>query len=500
VWLYIPSPSVPASGCSTSEPKPGPTSSDLDLCTRSVTSSGKLAPLRSWQRAWKMGRFHRLQFGRISQHSMRADFDAWIFSQRGSLASRTPWPERSAATMTSEPAGPTSSESWTTAIRRWFSSKTYLTSSTSGSPSKNSSLSAATESWVRCSSELQTLAQGISGSGFSCWPTATANDDNKTPEAHLRMKQRMGERDGTFANRTAVTSLQVYSQMWPTARREDGESCGNHPNATDSLTGATGNWMTPHGMSGMDHKGNVGGGGEFAKQVQNWSTPRTITGGGESGDRKKELGRDESGGGDLQAQAAIWQTPATDSFRSRGGDRKHEMGLDQQVRSFFPSPAARDWKGANAPEGMTRQDGKSRADQLANFVEYSIPAWRTPCERDHHPHGLENRTRNVAQILLAHQAEAYSPSSPQGPAPPSGRICWCNSPNCDQPSHRRRLNPVFAEWLMGWPLHWTNEQRGFDAQGMESYRLRLRQHLCYWFSRLGVAIEEGEGGQMRMFG
>jgi hypothetical protein len=28
--------------------------------------------------------------------------------------------------------------------------------------------------------------------------------------------------------------------------------------------------------------------------------------------------------------------------------------------------------------------------------------WRTPCERDHHPNGL-NRTRNVPQILLSHQ-------------------------------------------------------------------------------------------------
>lgn len=35
------------------------------------------------------------------------------------------------------------------------------------------------------------------------WPTPTAHDDNKTPEAHLAMKARMG------GNRTAITSLQV---------------------------------------------------------------------------------------------------------------------------------------------------------------------------------------------------------------------------------------------------------------------------------------------------
>ena len=44
------------------------------------------------------------------------------------------------------------------------------------------------------------------------WPTPVANDDNKTPEAHLAMKKRMGERDGTGANRTAITSLQVMSK------------------------------------------------------------------------------------------------------------------------------------------------------------------------------------------------------------------------------------------------------------------------------------------------
>ena len=50
------------------------------------------------------------------------------------------------------------------------------------------------------------------------WPTPVVNDDNKTPEAHLAMKKRMGERDGTGANRTAITSLQVMVQTVSPAR------------------------------------------------------------------------------------------------------------------------------------------------------------------------------------------------------------------------------------------------------------------------------------------
>jgi hypothetical protein len=45
------------------------------------------------------------------------------------------------------------------------------------------------------------------------WPTPVSNDDNKSVEAHLAMKERMG------GNRTVITSLQVTSQLvaWPTS-------------------------------------------------------------------------------------------------------------------------------------------------------------------------------------------------------------------------------------------------------------------------------------------
>lgn len=55
---------------------------------------------------------------------------------------------------------------------------------------------------------------------YAPWPTPTALPDNKSPEAHLAMKKRMGERDGTGANRTAITDLQVMAKTtltgWPT--------------------------------------------------------------------------------------------------------------------------------------------------------------------------------------------------------------------------------------------------------------------------------------------
>lgn len=104
------------------------------------------------------------------------------------------------------------------------------------------------------------------------WPTPVANGDQKTSEAHLAMKRRMGERDGTGANRTAITSLTVMvkaAPLWPTVAstkattgaaevemtdvaewtlRRDREVVARlrlNPNFTDWLLGLPPGWTTP---------------------------------------------------------------------------------------------------------------------------------------------------------------------------------------------------------------------------------------------------------------
>lgn len=89
-----------------------------------------------------------------------------------------------------------------------------------------------------------------SDKGSGSWPTPVSNDDNKSVEAHLAMKQRMGERDGTGSNRIAITSLAVMAKAtgWPTTTRDwkDGSQCDNVE--LNSLLGRTvwlSNWATP---------------------------------------------------------------------------------------------------------------------------------------------------------------------------------------------------------------------------------------------------------------
>jgi hypothetical protein len=162
------------------------------------------------------------------------------------------------------------------------------------------------------------------------WPTPDANESS-------------------YSNGKFGENLREKAANWPTPRSEDSESCGNHPGAVDSLTGAT----------------------------RQWATPWTITGGGESAERKKELGRDESGGGDLQSQVTDWPTPKALDWKSAEG----QQGLERNdpdlnviaCRSFPPAPETPPHGSESLPNAPT-----SRRRLNPNFVEWLMslpPGW-----------------------------------------------------------------------------------------------------------------------------
>jgi hypothetical protein len=91
-----------------------------------------------------------------------------------------------------------------------------------------------------CGTPLTIAVQLHGQAALANWPTPCANDDNKTPEAHLAMKRRMGERDGTNSNRTAITSLQVMCKAL------HGQAA---PASSSSLGSRQGlSWPTPQTM------------------------------------------------------------------------------------------------------------------------------------------------------------------------------------------------------------------------------------------------------------
>ncbi len=131
-----------------------------------------------------------------------------------------------------------------------------------------------------------------------------------------------------------------------------------------------------------------------------------------------------------------WSTPkATDGAKGGPGQSYGSGGtppLPAQAAQW-PTPAAQNWKGSSEAS-ITRADGKSRMDILHYRAEQGFirpaPATTTRGARSS-PHALISRP--LWASMIASHGRAVS-----------RRILKGRS--------RRRLNPLFVGWLMGWPI------------------------------------------------
>lgn len=207
--------------------------------------------------------------------------------------------------------------------------------------------------------------------------------------------------------------------------------------------------------------------------------------------------RYEQGGMPLSMQADQWEAPSvavTDGTRmARGGARSNELLLTGQAVSAsdkwaspkasdpekagpnmrgskgdvplpgqaanWPGPATRDHKGSSegSSEGsIIRQDGKSRADMLDYAAE-----------------------------------QFFHPPSSQDQPIAGGSMSSTAGPNSNQPSVKRKLNPIFVEALMRWPTGLS----GFERQEM-ALILWQRRMLTYLSA---LVLQPSEPAQQELF-
>ena len=101
---------------------------------------------------------------------------------------------------------------------------------------------------------------------------------------------------------------------------------------------------------------------------------------------------------------------------------------------------------------MTRSGARSNELLLKGQAQQ----WATPMQAD----DGSKVTRNSKQQNLIAQSYHFSH---QGPPQKSG-----------EPS-TKTLNPLFVEWLMGWPIGWTDYAR--PVTGLSHYRRLMRMSL-----------------------
>ncbi len=228
------------------------------------------------------------------------------------------------------------------------------------------------------------------------------------------------------------------SSCWPTARAEDGEGCGNHPGA----------------MAGL------------------WTSP-VVTDRANRGKRaRKSVDFKRGGEANLADDVEHWTTPQAHDVTERGRGQKPTAKagnacLARDARTW-PTPNSRDHKGADLE---SRHGGAS----LSHFAESGERIhWQTP-QTPQTPRGggAARSGERGTEALLPGQASRFSL-----PVPVISTAGAALSRTDLSTAERRRLNPAFVCWLMGWPWWWTRaEPISFGARETALWRSRLRSLL-----------------------
>jgi hypothetical protein len=287
--------------------------------------------------------------------------------------------------------------------------------------------------------------------------SALRGENWTTPTALERSGQ--GER-----NRALV--LDVKNWATPTTNEHTGAGCGPNKDGAPNLRTQVDKWATPDCKTSTYSNGLKGP--NLREQTAAWPTPNAHVIEHKSRPPIVDGTRKPSDPQISTADYAVhvfsqWPTPSASvandgespqTWHARAAKLKEKhgngngAGLPLTVAATqWPTPAARDSKGANSEEHCTvTGGGRKHMDQLSNFVAHSSH------QAQQTPDGAE--------------------SSPNGQGTP------------------RRLNPIFGEWLMGWPSQWSKaEPSASSALETELFRSKLASHLSSLLDEQALAAD-----------
>ena len=247
---------------------------------------------------------------------------------------------------------------------------------------------------------------------------------------------------------------------WPTIKSTDGERGGRG----DLIQAVRGNpnshykmWQTPVADDAIDRaKGKMNSRGEpkLSAQVKMWATPCAQMANGEPEAflerKRRSVARGNSMGISLTdlnmqvkaAERGLWPTPTVNGKHNRKGMSKNSGdGLSTAVKSF-PTPTSS--MATMADMEQARFAGNS--DKRPSYQE--AKAFRTPNASDARGWSHQSQAEREAkgqQVRLGHQLKAGG-----------------------------SLNPTWVEWLMGWPLGWTD----LNVLEMDKFLSWRRSQLC----------------------
>jgi len=308
------------------------------------------------------------------------------------------------------------------------------------------------------------------------WPTPTANDDNKSVEAHLAMKKRMGERDGTGANRTAITSLQVMAKADAQGYFETSE-LSTEP-STEEQPLLPGGFLASHfprpgsaearrttATSGMrcselfESASPLGLLRRMLTASRRWSSSTVFLKWTVGSIPEKRWQRDKLVWVKcVRESGEVYYTRSWRTFARQDTPSRHSLfqlapstpSTDGTDFGLWATPRSGNIDSTRTENGNPAKDGLSLSQQ--------VRMWRTPTAEDSADREFARNSRNEpklsAQVKMWPTPGAGDISTVVGPRPSrTGRKTEYLSRTVNTAGGS--LNPTWVEWLMGYPEGWT---------------------------------------------
>jgi len=180
--------------------------------------------------------------------------------------------------------------------------------------------------------------------------------------------------------------------------------------------------------------------------------------------RRLKLVQRTSGSG---CSSSLWATPRA-AERQQQNSRDDYVALSKQVTNLWATPAARDYRdGAASQETMSKNARPLNEQAFHHF----LPAPTTPTPGDTSSSDGPNSHR------LWKTPHGFANQDSTGKVSGGGGEF---QKQVRKATGKRKLNPLFVEWLMGLPIGWT----GLEPVEMQSYPLRQQSLLSAYLQRL----------------
>ena len=495
MWLHIPKTSYPSTQVEED--------STLDLSwlfpmlEQSVMWREKSRQSQSWSRALKTNSWMMPLFGQIPQPSMaNLGLEKWIGSLEDSPANHGQLQEKEKEKKTKDGFGMTSSKSLCRYDQKDSSWKTFQVSLL------DMELTPYSESFPKWGSMQngEVLEQEISvpvteENEYSSWLqekklTADSMTFWATPKSFDQSSQReltngenvshsTGTKYGIFLSQQATqnwttptaTNISNRSEEAMERRKKFRMSIGRTTvppgNLSEQVTQE--NWMTP---TAYEQRGEPKRKDLLGNQVkQNWATPTTM-----NNENYPETNMEKRNSLSLGSQASMWGTPNARDWKDtvntvppsvKKGKRGKTVGMSV-------AEALENWQTPNTRD--TRRGCNQR--QLVHDADKMMENWQTPMASDPTKYRFTGNTQASNNLEIQSRKKSTSQASHQAQTQKNGKTSSENTQDSPQPWKNLRLNPMFVEWLMGWPLGYT-ELTDLEYSEMESYHFKQRMHLLF---------------------